>query len=360
MWALGSQSTYGSVGLLIRKREQIEDDARQSGTNCKALKRDILAQYSGHRKTVTSVSVHSLRDGDTTIWALASGSSDHTVGLLLRKHEQIEEDSRHLGEDNEGSNPGHLARYAGHRETVTSVSIHCQSDGERTLWALASGSADHTVGLLLREREQIEVDARRSGAEHEGPNPGMLARYSGHSESVNSVSLDRHGCGKRTIWALASGSIDHTVGLLLREREQVEVDAQRSSARHNAPIAGHIARYAGHLHQVTSVSLLVHCGSSTNAMAVVSGSHDETVGLLLREHRQVYNEARISRPKQVFPNNHIQTRYAGYRTSVKSVSLQCQRNGDRTELALASRSRDGTFGLERCLKTPRPPRAAIP
>lgn len=307
--------------------------------------RDALARYAGHRSAVTSISMRCLRTGASTIWALASGSEDSTVSILVREGGEIRADAQRSNARYAILNPGVMARYAGHSSWVHSVSLHVQREGGRIVLALASGSMDRTVGLLLRERGQVDDDARRSGAEHEAPNPGVLLRYAGHRSSAYCVSLRSRREGTRTIWVVASGSTDGTVGVLLRESEQIEEDARRQSSANGGPIPHMLARYAGHTGAVTSVSVNVHLDGEKTEWALASGSVDHTVGLLIRQRDQIEDDARCSGAKTPAPNPGALARYAGHQGEVMSVSLRCQRDGEQMVWALASGSADRTVGL---------------
>ena len=119
----------------------------------------LLATLKGHRGDINSVAY---RPDDQQ---LATGSSDHTVGLWDSSSQQLQK------------------LLKGHSGVVNSVCY--RPDGKQ----LASGSNDNTVGLWDPHRQQL------------------LAQLKGHSGVVNSV------CYRPDGKQLASGSSDNTVGL---------------------------------------------------------------------------------------------------------------------------------------------------
>lgn len=299
-----------------------------------------LARYVGHGAWVRTVSLKCHTDRQQVVWALGSGSDDHSVGLLLRTTKQIVNDSRTSGAAQGAPVSGVIARYAGHRAPVASVSLQAQYDGQRMVWALASGSFDHTVGLLLRTREQVVEDSRVSGAGHGVPVPGVLVRYAGHRSAVTSISLQAHYDGRRLSWVLGSGSHDFTVGLLLRTLEQINFEASKQ-ARGEA-INGALARYGGHVMNVNSVCLQGLSEGLCTTWVLASGSSDNTVGMLLRTSQQIEDDSRHSGADRVWPNGGTLARYVLRGGTGASVSLQCTHDGQRSICALACGS--GNWG----------------
>lgn len=166
--------------------------------------------------------------------AVASGTYGGSVGLLLRSLEQLQHDAQNSFAEDDTPNPGVLARYAGHGDTVRCVSIAGQHDGEQKVWALASGAVDCTVGVLLRTAEQIGEDSNRSTSEITVPNPCVLARQLAHSLPLGAVSLQFQRVGQQAVCAVASGSFDRTVGLLLRTPKQIGEEAAQAPEPHQS------------------------------------------------------------------------------------------------------------------------------
>lgn len=249
---------------------------------------------------------------------------------------------------------GSLVRFDGHTDNVMAVDLQAQVDVESqgiVRWALASGSADHTVGLLLRDTFQLERDARRRTTQSEqAVVSGALLRYSGHSRSVTSVSVQvQQEVDGNILCAVASGSEDCTVGLMLLNARHLDRDHQHAEIWPRTPIAsGAMLRYAGHTRSVKSVSLQLRPVADDSVLfSIASGSEDGEVGLLVRDSLQLAHEldhatARSNEP--IAPGALL--RYRGHTNAVESVSLKVGRQADGSLLwAVASGSRDWSIGV---------------
>lgn len=288
------------------------------------------AQYAGHQSSINSVSFKSLAYPERQIFVLASGSDDHTVGLLLRTGREIAVDSNQV--ERQGATTSRIVRYAGHLRGVNSVCMKCHKQGDQLVFAVASGSTDKTVGLLIRTGEQLRSDLEILSPTVGLPHSGLIARYAGHTSAVRTVSLSNSEHDGSTLWAIASGSSDNTLGILLRTGQQIEDDMLQSRNGIEAPRLGHLVRYAGlrgesngwdeKPGQLSHVQLANQCLSGQTVWSAAIGTSGGAVGFLLRTTKNILKEAGSSSHKLREPIARALTWFPAHVAEINTVRMQ--------------------------------------
>ena len=113
-----------------------------------------------------------------------------------------------------------IARYAGHKRSVTSVALHVEKEGLIGL----SGGGDDSLGVLQLTRAEVAAHAAQQAHTAE-PQPGRLARYAGHKRPVTSVALHVEKDGLIGL----SGGWDNSLGVLDVRRADVAAHAQEQA-----------------------------------------------------------------------------------------------------------------------------------
>ena len=311
----------GIIGVLSLNWDEIEENnhpLKHEEVN-KIKLSGYIARYSGHEAPVRSISLYA-RDQELII---TSGSDDHSIGILFLRREQVSYHSK-----TKVALPGYLNRYTGYHGPIHQCLLYVH---DRRLLVVSRG-ADTTIGVLYLNEEELSYAWKH-------PTGGSkiflnrLLHYPGHQKSIVGLAafLDTRGL------VVASASRDCTVGLLVLDWDKIFTHSQEQSSLKRHHFSGNVVLYTGHQGWVTAIALY---GDKKRIIAV-SGSEDETIGLLSIRRDEKYNCIKKSGSFEVETSTENLIRYSGHQAQINTISLHLDTQG----LIVVSGSDDKKVGV---------------